>query len=152
LIQSYGSGIRRAKSALARIGSPALVFEPDHDTDDYTAVTVYINEEFARVKSEEEGRQIKSKDGNVVEKVVENVVEKLSPKAQNLVAGYSNKKRETALILIGAIRNNPKITIEEMALTIGATDRTVQRYLKEFQESDILKREGSDKKGEWILN
>ena len=55
LIQSYGSGIRRAKTALSHIGSPALVFEPDNDMDDYTAVTAYINEEFAQVKAEEEG-------------------------------------------------------------------------------------------------
>ncbi len=53
LIQSYGSGIRRAKNELSRIGSPALVFEPDNDTDDYTAVTAYINGEFAEVQREE---------------------------------------------------------------------------------------------------
>jgi len=31
------------------------------------------------------------------------------------------------------------------------TERAVQRYLKEFQESGILAREGSDKSGRWIL-
>ena len=30
-------------------------------------------------------------------------------------------------------------------------ERTVQRYLKEFQESGILMRDGSDKSGKWIL-
>ena len=155
LIQSYGSGIRRAKAALNRIGSPNLVFEPDNDTDDYTAVTAFINKEFAKVKAEEEGRQFatedNSKNENVVENVVENVTVKLSPQAQILLGGYSKKKREAATKLIYAIRDNPYITINEMTTVVGTTDRTVQRYLKEFQDADVLKREGSDKKGQWIL-
>ena len=50
LIESYGSGIRRAKNAMKENGSPELVFEPSNDTDDYTMVTAYINEEFARIQ------------------------------------------------------------------------------------------------------
>lgn len=53
LIESYGSGIRRAKNAMEENGSPALVFEPSNDTDDYTMVTAYINEEYARIQAEE---------------------------------------------------------------------------------------------------
>jgi predicted HTH transcriptional regulator len=53
LIQSYGSGIRRAKKAMEDNGSPKLVYSPDNDTDDYTQVVAYINEEFARIQEEE---------------------------------------------------------------------------------------------------
>lgn len=35
--------------------SPKLVFTPDNDTDDYTQVIAYINEEFARIQEEEVG-------------------------------------------------------------------------------------------------
>lgn len=73
---------------LSRIGSPALVFEPDNDTDDYTAVTAYINGEFAAVKAEEEGRQLATCDSSKNINVVENVVEKLSPQAMILLEGY----------------------------------------------------------------
>lgn len=55
LIESYGSGIRRAKRAMAANGSPALVFTPDNDSDDYTMATAYINEEFAGIRSGEAG-------------------------------------------------------------------------------------------------
>ena len=55
LIQSYGLGIRRAKNALQRIESPALVFEPDSEMGDHAAVVAYINGECARVRAEEEG-------------------------------------------------------------------------------------------------
>ena len=64
---------------------------------------------------------------------------------------YSRKKLETALRLIISIRDNNRITIPEMADRIGTTDRTVQRYLKEFQDNAILKRVGSDKNGEWVF-
>ena len=42
LIQSYGSGIRRAKRAMEENGSPKLVFSPNNDIDDYTLAVAYI--------------------------------------------------------------------------------------------------------------
>ena len=53
LVESYGSGIRRAKRAMAANGSPALVFVPDNETDDYTMAIACINEEFARIRAGE---------------------------------------------------------------------------------------------------
>ena len=38
-----------------------------------------------------------------------------------------------------------------MAKEAETTDRTVKRYLKEFQDAGVLHREGSDINGEWIL-
>ncbi len=73
-----------------RYNKKRVVFEPANDTDDYTAVTAYINEEFARVKAEEEG-QLFLTGGNSIN---ENVVEKMSSQAQILLEGYSKKKRE----------------------------------------------------------
>ena len=53
--------------------------------------------------------------------------------------------------MIIAMAANPCITISEMAVAADITGRTVQRYLKEFQEAGALKREGSDKNGKWIV-
>lgn len=139
-------------------GSPVLVFSPDNDMDDYTQAVAYINEEFARVKTEEEGEQasVNEYEGdNVVENVGVNVRVnvgvKLSSQALALLERYGKKKREVAYKLLTAISENGQITIPEMADIIGATERTVQRYLKEFQDDNVLKREGSDKTGRWIL-
>ena len=53
LIQSYGSGIRRAKKAMADNHSPKLVFEPTgEDEKDFTMVTAYINKEFVRITTQ----------------------------------------------------------------------------------------------------
>ena len=54
LIESYGSGIRRAKHAMAENGNPPLLFEPLNDTDDYTMVTCPINEEYAYIRDHED--------------------------------------------------------------------------------------------------
>ena len=42
LIESYGSGIRRAKKAMEDNRSPKLIFTPDNETDDYTMATAFI--------------------------------------------------------------------------------------------------------------
>lgn len=47
LIESFGSGIRRAKQAMLDNGSPGIYFEPSNDTDDYTKVTIPINPDYA---------------------------------------------------------------------------------------------------------
>ncbi len=59
LIESYGSGIRRAKKAMEDNRSPKLIFTPDNETDDYTMVTAFINEEYAKIYAEEKGNTIK---------------------------------------------------------------------------------------------
>ena len=41
LIESYGSGIRRAKDAMELNHSPCLKFLPDNDIDDYTMAVAY---------------------------------------------------------------------------------------------------------------
>ncbi len=46
LIESYGSGIRRAKEALKLNRSPELKFYPDNDIDDYTNAVMGISSEF----------------------------------------------------------------------------------------------------------
>lgn len=53
LIESYGSGIKRAKEELETNHSPQVVFGPSNEMDDYTQATVYINDEFARIQKEE---------------------------------------------------------------------------------------------------
>ena len=49
LIESYGSGIRRAKDALLENGSPELKFYPDNEEDNYTNAVMGINSEFLKV-------------------------------------------------------------------------------------------------------
>ena len=38
-----------------------------------------------------------------------------------------------------------------MTADTGIANRTIQRYLSELRSMDVLKREGSDTSGKWVL-
>lgn len=121
--------IRRAKNAMKENGSPDLVFEPANDTDDYTMVTAYINEEYARIQSEEseksnrqENRQETSDDKTALEKEI-----------------------------ITCLINNPKITRDKLAEQLGVPMQKVKYRLEKLQREGKIYRKGSTKAGEWVV-
>ncbi len=69
------------------------------------------------------------------------VSEKMSEK-------MSGKTSEKILVLI---RGNKNITISEMALSIGVTERTVERNIEKLKSNGILNRIGPDKGGYWKI-
>jgi len=50
---------------------------------------------------------------------------------------------------VNLIKANPKITLDELALKLGKSRRTVTRIIKKLQEENIISRIGSDKTGYW---
>ena len=137
LTEGRNTGIRKILNALERNGSPLPEFITDDDHS-YFITRLFIRDGFDDYDS-------------VVENVVENVAEELPPAITSLLNGYAKKKREAAMQLALAIFENGQITIAEMAVMTRMTTRTVQRYLKEFQDAGAMKRTGSDKSGERIL-
>ena len=59
-----------------------------------------------------------------------------------------NQTEKTVLMLV---KQNPQITIAELAERISKTDRTVQRALDSLREKGVLKRKGSRKAGYWVV-
>lgn len=64
-------------------------------------------------------------------------------------AGYVLSKTGNAIL--SAIVANPDVSAENIAGSIGVTERTVRRYISEMVKKGILLREGSDKSGHWII-
>ena len=134
LIQSYGSGIRRAKNALKQIGSPELVFEPENDTDDYTLVTAYINSEFAAIQKEE----AELKGAPAQETAQETAQE--------------NSKRLTdEEIIINLLSENPKLTRNELANKLDMSPDAVKRRLEKLKRAGKIEHQGSTKAGRWVI-
>ena len=133
LTEGRNTGFKKILEALANNGSPLPEFETD-EAHDYFITRLFARDGFYNH-----------------ENVAENVVENFTSAIKNLLSGFTQKKRETASRLLNAIIANNQITIADMAESAGTTSRTVQRYLKEFQDAGILKREGSDTSGRWIL-
>lgn len=128
LIQSYGSGIRRAKTAMERNNSPKLIFEPDNDTDDYTQVLAYINEEFATIQAEEnekESIQKKRVDADEAE-LLSNNDRSLKEVLKEVLKEKDYKKVQD---IIDVIDKQGTITPSYAKVICGKSEATVWRYL-----------------------
>lgn len=58
---------------------------------------------------------------------------------------------ETQKILLKAIEKEPQITWEDMKDLTGKSRATVARHIAVLKEAGIIDRQGSDKKGYWII-
>ena len=134
LIQSYGSGIRRAKNALKQIGSPELIFEPENDTDDYTLVTAYINAEFAGIQKEEAELQYAPAQET----------------AQETAQEKNDKLTDEERIII-LLSKNPKMTRNELAEILNISADAVKRRLEKLKKAGKIEHRGSTKAGKWIV-
>ncbi|MGC3977213.1 MAG: MarR family transcriptional regulator [Paludibacteraceae bacterium] len=55
--------------------------------------------------------------------------------------------------ILELIKNNPKITANEITLHLNLSLRQVERLLASMKKNSLIAREGSDKRGEWkIIN
>ena len=60
------------------------------------------------------------------------------------------KLNKTQIKIVELIRNNPSVTIEEMARFATVETRTIERNIKKLKEKEIIDRVGADKNGQWI--
>ena len=49
------------------------------------------------------------------------------------------------------LQNSPTLSAKELAALLHKTPRTIQRNMAALKEKGLLRREGSDRKGKWIL-
>lgn len=130
LVESYGSGIRRAKRAMATNGSPALVFVPDNETDDYTMAIAYINEEFARIRA-----------GESIERAEEIAKEK-QKKSQRTGSVATDE-------VFKVVASHPQSSAEQLAVMLETTPDSVRYHLRKLRKSGLIEHVGPTKGGSW---
>ena len=59
--------------------------------------------------------------------------------------------QKTREAILGMINQNAKVTSTQMAKSLGINRSAVSKHLKKMQEDGIIKREGPDKGGKWII-
>ena len=124
LIETYGSGIRRAKDELEKNGSPELRFYPENENEDCTQVVITIHEEFFK---EENSIQPKPRDYGRISKI--------------------------AIEILNIIEGNSLVTVEEIANKIpDITTRGIRYHIDKLKGSGILERKGSKRNGYWEIN
>lgn len=65
-----------------------------------------------------------------------------------------NKKgsgEDSSPLILQLIQANPSIIRKELAASLGVSQSTVYRELGKFVDAGLLKREGSDKNGKWVV-
>ena len=63
----------------------------------------------------------------------------------------SGQKTKTREAILGMITQNSKVTSTQMAEALGINRSAVSKHLKKMQEDGIIKREGPDKGGKWVV-
>lgn len=119
LIESYGSGIRRAKTALKENGNDAPMFLPDNETDDYTQVIMYINKEYKEYE-------------DLDNKPIQNETIKL-PKNQQIV--------------YDTILNNPGLRIPALSKLCGLKETSVDNAIRQLKKHNLIEYIGNKKDG-----
>ena len=53
--------------------------------------------------------------------------------------------------ILNLVEENPAITGKQMSETLSVSQRTIERDLSALQKIGVLKREGKDNDGKWIV-
>ena len=61
------------------------------------------------------------------------------------------KLTERQQIILNLIRELPTISAKQMSKTLSVTTRTIERDLSMMKKAGVLKREGKDNDGVWII-
>lgn len=109
--------------SLQNNGSPAPIFETDDDRT-YFITTILMHEGF------------KTNPETTIETTTETTIEKLN---------------DTQIKLLGLIKQNPSITLIQMANKLNLTREGIRYNINSLKNRNIISREGSTKKGKWII-
>lgn len=130
LTEGKATGIPTITKALEENGSPKAVFDTDEDRT-FFHVTLPIHPEFL--------------ESTKVRKSSTKVRNKSTLTSQEIIEQFG----ENALKILLLIKEDEKITADELAQKINISSRAVQKNIARMQEMGFLYREGSRKTGKW---
>ena len=129
LTEGRNTGFQKIIRALKANGSPMPVFETDEERTFFLA-TLFIHPSFTLPTD--------NANGNVNGDVNDN-------------AETDEKSTKYEEGILAAIKANPNITIAALAQSIGVSQRTVSRVLKKLKDEKVIRRDGGDRRGKWII-
>lgn len=137
ITEGKSTGIPTINAAMKTNGSPAVRYEFD-DTYSWFMATVPVHPVFLNDTVNE------TENANNV-----TVNDTVNVTVNDTVFLTDLSKRQGAILVL--IKNNDRITIDEIQGHFTVTRRTIIRDLFSLKEQGILIREGSDKKGSWLI-
>ena len=111
---------------MERNGSPAPIFETDPDRLSF-CTTIFIHPQFLSQSGTKDGTKSGTKQA------------------------APNRRTERVQLILSAIQEDPQVTVRMLVEDLGISKNTILRILKELQENGTIKREGSSRKGRWVV-
>ena len=126
LTEGRNTGFQKILNALERNGSPAPIFETDPDRLSF-CTTIFIHPQFLSQSGTKDGTKSGTKQA------------------------APNRRTERVQLILSAIQEDPQVTVRMLVEDLGISKNTILRILKELQENGTIKREGSSRKGRWVV-
>lgn len=140
LTEGRNTGFRKILNALEHNGSPKPLFETDPERLSFYT-TLFIHPEFLRQHEEiNEGIKVEISENNVNEGINEEINQSLG---QNL--------SDRELLVLSIIKSEPSISIAQMVNRLELSKTSIERVLNHLKSKKIITREGSRKKGRWVI-
>ena len=129
LTEGRNTGFRKIRNALHNNGSPEPLFETDEERT-YFATTLFFHPDFVRSETDEQ------ENDRINDRINDRDMEKFSA-------------HDWAVFEI--IQQNPDLTVALIASQLGVSESTVRRAIRKLRSNGFIQREGSNKKGTWII-
>jgi len=134
-VEAWGRGIEKINASLAMFGKRNV----EYSTGPGFVITRFYAE------GEPEG---------ITDRVAPNGNGTVNGTVSGTVSGTVNgtvKLTPTQKLIYDCVARDASITADNIAEAIGKSLRTVKRGIRELQDLSIMKREGSDKTGSWVV-
>ena len=129
LTEGRNTEFRKIRNALRNNGSPEPLFETDEERT-YFATTLFFHPDFVRSETDEQ------ENDRINDRINDRDMEKFSA-------------HDWAVFEI--IQQNPDLTVALIASQLGVSESTVRRAIRKLRSNGFIQREGSNKKGTWII-
>ena len=143
MTEGRSTGFPKIYRELRKNGSPMPEFETDGNNTFFLA-TIHIHPEFLK---EDVGDDAVNDTVNGAD--VPAIVPAIVP--VNVPVNVSHKPDDIDWEIVEAIIADKYVTRSVLAERLGKTVKTIQRHMKKLQEQGIIRREGSDKTGCWVV-
>jgi ATP-dependent DNA helicase RecG len=139
-IESWGRGYEKIRKAFADEHLQMPVFEQVRGG----VMATIQRERFMQHEAEKTQQKTQQKTSQTLQN---------QQKTQQETSQETQQKtqQKTQQIIVALIESNPKITIQEMADTIGINRSNIHRNLKKLKKHGIIRRVGPDKGGHWVV-
>lgn len=165
IIERWGSGIPRIIQECREYGLPEpefIDFDGDFRVNMYRASRVknvaedseqYVTTQtYGKVASKTTGKTNQKTTGKTTEKATRKTTGKnIGKTTDKTISELSIELTKTEEKILLAVQNNKNITQSELAKDIGLSIDGIRYAIKQLKTKELLIREGSRKKGQWIV-